>query len=53
MGSPLNNNVPDGLKDKEFWNVLVLVLVLTFASISIDKADCGKQVTENWFKIQN
>ena len=34
-----------------FWNVLVFVF--TFASIFIDLADWGKQVTENWFKIQH
>ena len=30
----------------------VIVLMLAFASIFIDYADWGKQVTEKWFKVQ-
>ena len=38
---------------KKFWTGIVLVLMLTFASIFIDQADWGKQVTEKWFKVQH
>jgi hypothetical protein len=40
---------------KKFWAGIVLgiVIVLTFASFFIAKADWGKQGKENWFKVQH
>ena len=35
----------------KIWTGIVLVIVLTFASIFIVKADWGKQVKETLFKV--